>query len=55
MLNIGAGGTLGTGAFAAAYTHPTHPGDDIAVDGTGATVVDGITLTTDNQGHVTGA
>lgn len=55
VLNIGAGGTLGTGAFAAAYTHPTHPGDDIAVDGTGATVVDGITLTTDNQGHVTGA
>ena len=42
VLNIGAGGTLGTGAFAAAYTHPTHPGDDIAVDGTGATVVDGI-------------
>lgn len=55
VLNIGAGGTLGTGAFAAAYTHPTHPGDDIAVNGTGATVVDGITLTTDNQGHVTDA
>lgn len=55
VLNIGAGGTLGTGAFAEAYTHPTYPGDDIAVNGTGATVVDGITLTTDNQGHVTGA
>lgn len=55
VLNIGAGGTLGTGAFAAAYTHPTHPGDEIAVNGTGATVVDGITLNTDNQGHVTSA
>lgn len=55
VLNIGDGGTLGTGAFTAAYTHPTHPGDDITVKGTGATVVDGITLTTDTQGHVTSA
>ena len=28
-LNIGAGGTLGTGAFAAAYVHPTHVIADI--------------------------
>lgn len=54
-LNIGAGGTLGTGAFTSAYTHPTYDGDDISVSGTGATVVDGITLTTDTQGHVTDA
>jgi hypothetical protein len=42
------------------YTHPSHPGDDIAVDMTpltGAEVVSdiNITVTTDLEGHVTGA
>lgn len=54
-LNIGGGGTLASGAFATAYVHPTHSGDDISVSGTGATVVDSITVTTDTQGHVTSA
>ena len=42
------------------YTHPTHPGDDAAIDTgalTGATVISDLDLniTTDTQGHVTDA
>ena len=51
---------LSTGAFAAAYSHPTHPGDDIDLDTTpltGATIISDLdfNITTDTLGHVTDA
>ena len=50
----------GTIAGAAQYTHPTHPGDDAAVDTgalSGATVISDLdfNITTDTLGHVTDA
>ena len=37
-LNIGTGGTLGTGAFTTAYVHPNHTGD-VTSTADGATVI----------------
>lgn len=59
-LNKGDGSTETVVAPNDIYTHPTHPGDDIAVDTgalTGATVVSDIDInvTTDVEGHVTDA
>ena len=56
-ITISAGGTI---AGAAQYTHPTHDGDDAAIDTgalSGATVISDLDLniTTDNLGHVTDA
>ena len=56
---------LGSNAFnstpiPSAYTHPTHPGDDISIDTgalTGATIISDLdfNITTDTSGHVTDA
>ena len=37
------------------YTHPTHDGDDISIDTSGATVIDTLVVTTNTLGHVTDA
>ena len=37
------------------YTHPSHDGDDIALDTSGAQVIDTLTITTNGLGHVTDA
>ena len=37
------------------YVHPTYDGDDIAIDTSGASVIDTLTITTDTSGHVTDA
>ncbi len=37
------------------YSHPTHDGDDIALDTSNAQVIDTLTITTDTSGHVTDA
>ena len=37
------------------YTHPTHDGDDISIDTSGASVIDTLTITTNTLGHVTDA
>jgi len=37
------------------YNHPTHDGDDISIDTSGAAVIDTLVLTTNTLGHVTDA
>jgi len=37
------------------YSHPTHDGDDISIDTSGAQVIDTLTVTTNTLGHVTDA
>ena len=37
------------------YTHPTHDGDDISIDTSGAQVIDTLVVTTNTLGHVTDA
>jgi len=58
-IKVGSNLTISSGVLSGTpdtvYTHPTHDGDDISIDTSGANVIDTLTITTNTLGHVTDA
>ena len=58
-IKVGSNLTISNGVLSGTadtvYTHPTHDGDDINIDTSGANIIDTLTITTNTSGHVTDA
>ena len=58
-IKVGSNLTISSGVLSGTpdtvYSHPTHDGDDISIDTSGANVIDTLTITTNTLGHVTDA